>query len=151
MLQFATEALVLAGLSGALGLLLASWSMGALTSLMSEGMIARMPYFRDLGLSVRVIVAGGVLSLIVGLVLGLIPLARTSTAETLAGLREAGRGSASRMWRRAGAPLVVAELAIAMVLLVSAGLLGESLYRLLRVDSGFNIQQLAVLSVSPRL
>jgi macrolide transport system ATP-binding/permease protein len=77
----------------------------------------------------------------VGLVLGLIPLVRTSTSETLAGLKEGSRGSASTMWRRAGAPLVVAELAIAMVLLVSAGLLGESLYRLLQVDTGFNVQQ----------
>jgi predicted permease len=148
-LQFGTEALVLAGVSGALGLLLASWSMRALTSLISEDMIALMPYFRDIGLSVRVIVSAGVLSLIVGLVLGLIPVARTSTSETLAGLKEGTRGSASRMWRRAGAPLVVAELAIAMVLLVSAGLLGKSLYRLLRVDSGFNVPQLALLSVSP--
>lgn len=148
-LQFGTEALVLAGLSGALGLLLASWSMRALASLISDDMIALMPYFRDIGLSVRVIVSAGVLSLIVGLVLGLIPLARTASSETLAGLKEGTRGSASRMWRRAGAPLVVAELAIAMVLLVSAGLLGKSLYRLLRVDSGFNVQQLAMLSVSP--
>jgi len=148
-LQFATEALVLAGLSGALGLLLASWSMRALTRLISEDMIALMPYFRDIGLSVRVIVFAGVLSLIVGLVLGLIPLVRTSMSETLAGLKEGSRGSASTMWRRAGAPLVVAELAIAMILLVSAGLLGKSLYRLLHVDTGFNLQQLAVLSVSP--
>lgn len=148
-LQFGTEALVLAGLSGALGLLVASWSTRALTSLISEDMIALMPYFQDIGLSLRVVVFAGVLSLIVGLVLGLIPLIRTSTSETLAGLKEGSRGSASTMWRRAGAPLVVAELAIAMILLVSAGLLGKSLYRLLHVDTGFNVQQLAVLSVSP--
>ena len=127
-LQFGTEALALAGLSGALGLLLTSWSTRALTSLISEDMIALMPYFQDIGLSLRIVVFAGVLSLIIGLVLGLIPLARTSTSETLASLKEGGRGSASRMWRRAGAPLVVAELAIAMVLLVSAGLLGKSLY-----------------------
>jgi macrolide transport system ATP-binding/permease protein len=148
-LQFGTEALVLTALSGALGLLLASWSMRALTSLMSADMIARMPYFRDVGLSLRVVVFAGVLSVTVGLVLGLIPVARTSMFETLAGLKEASRGSAGTMWRRAGAPLVVAELAIAMILLVSAGLLGKSLYRLLHVDPGFNVQQLALLSVSP--
>jgi predicted permease len=148
-LQFGTEALVLAALSGALGLLLAWWSMRALTSLMSVDMIARMPYFQDIELSLRVVVFAAVLTLIAGLVLGLIPLVRTFTSETLAGLKEGSRGSASTMWRRAGAPLVVAELAIAMILLVSAGLLGKSLYRLLHVDTGFNVQQLAVLSVSP--
>ena len=148
-LQFGTEALVLAALSGALGLLQAWWSMRALTSLMSVDMIARMPYFQDIELSLRVVVFAAVLTLIAGLVLGLIPLVRTFTSETLAGLKEGSRGSASTMWRRAGAPLVVAELAIAMILLVSAGLLGKSLYRLLHVDTGFNVQQLAVLSVSP--
>jgi macrolide transport system ATP-binding/permease protein len=148
-LQFGTEALVLATLSGALGLLLASWSMRVLTSLMSADMIARMPYFRNVGMNLRVVIFAGVLSTIVGLVLGLIPLVRTSTSETLAGLKEGSRGSAGTMWRRAGAPLVVAELAIAMILLVGAGLLGKSLYRLLHVDPGFNVQQLALLSVSP--
>jgi predicted permease len=108
-----------------------------------------MPYFQDLGLSFRVIVFAGVLSLLVGFVLGIIPVLRMSSSETLAGLKEGSRGSASTMWRRAGAPLVVAELAIAMILLVSAGLLAKSLYRLLHVDTGFNVQQLAMLSVSP--
>lgn len=148
-LQFGTEALVLATLSGALGLLLASSSMRVLTSLMSADMIARMPYFRNVGMNLRVVVFAGVLSAIVGLVLGLIPLVRASMSATLAGLKEGSRGSAGTMWRRAGAPLVVAELAIAMILLVSAALLGKSLYRLLHVDPGFNVQQLALLSVSP--
>lgn len=147
-LQFGTEALVLAALTSALGLLLASWGMGVLTGLMSADMIARMPYFRDVGVNLRVVVFAGVLSVIVGLALGLIPIVRTSTSETLAGLKEGSRGSAGTMWRRAGAPLVVAELAIAVVLMVSAGLLGKSLYRLLHVDPGFNVQQLALLSVS---
>lgn len=89
------------------------------------------------------------LSVIVALVLGLIPIARTSTSEPLADLKEGSRGSAGTMWQRAEAPLVVAELAIAMILLVSAGLLGKSLYRRLHADPGFNVQQLALLSVSP--
>jgi predicted permease len=71
-----------------------------------------------------------------------------SVSETLTGLKEGSRGTAGMTWRRFGAPLVVAELAIAMVLLVSAGLLGKSLYRLLHVDTGFNTEQLVTLSVS---
>jgi macrolide transport system ATP-binding/permease protein len=69
--------------------------------------------------------------------------------ERLAGLKEGSRGSAGTTWRRFGAHLVIAELAIAVVLLVSAGLLGKSLYRLLRVDIGLNPDHLATLSVSP--
>jgi predicted permease len=148
-LQFATEAFVLSALSSALGLLLASWTMQALTSLLSADMIARMPYFRGIGMNVHVAIFAGVLSLIVAAVLGLIPFARTSTPEALSGLKEEGRGSSGTMWRRAGAPLIIAELAIATILLVSAGLLGKSLYRLLHVETGFNVHQLAVLAVSP--
>ena len=87
-LQFGTEALVLATLSGALGVLMASWSMRLLSNLMSGDMIARMPYFEDLGLSFRVIAFAGMLSLLVGFVLGIIPVMRMSISETLAGLKE---------------------------------------------------------------
>ena len=52
-------------------------------------------------------------------------------------------------WRRLGRSLVVAELAIAVILLVGAGLLSKSVYRLLHVDAGFNTRQLAVMMVSP--
>lgn len=148
-LQFATEALVLSALSGALGLLVASWTVRALPRLLPADMIGRMPYFETIGLSAHVLVFAGVLSLIVGVVLGLIPIARMSTSQALSGLKEESRGSSGTMWRRVGAPLIVAELAIATILLVSAGLLGKSLYRLLNVDTGFNVHQLAVLSVSP--
>ena len=52
------------------------------------------------------------------------------------GLAEGSRGSAGTTWRRLGSKLVVVELATAIVLLVGAGLLGKSLYRLLHVDIG---------------
>jgi macrolide transport system ATP-binding/permease protein len=112
-------------------------------------MLARMPYFRDIGASGRVIAFAAMLSLLLGVVLGLVPFFRTSAAATLAGLKDATRGGAGTMWRRAGAPLVVAELAIAMVLLVNAGLLGKSLYRMLHADTGFTLPRLLQLSVSP--
>jgi macrolide transport system ATP-binding/permease protein len=148
-LQFGTEALLLAVSSGALGLMLAAWSMRGLAGLLSADMLARMPYFREVGVNGRVMGFGVVLSLLLGLVLGLVPLVRTPRARTLDGLKDGIRGDAGSMWRSAGAPLVVAELAIALVLLVNAGLLGKSLYRLLNVDPGFTLQQLAQLTVSP--
>jgi predicted permease len=64
------------------------------------------------------------------------------------GLAEGGRGAAGTLWRRLGANLVVAELAIAMVLLAGAGLLGKSLYRLLHVDLGFEPGDLATMTIS---
>ena len=63
------------------------------------------------------------------------------------GLGEGSRGSAGNTWRRLGSRLVVVELATAMVLLVGAGLLGQSLYRLLHVDLQFQPDHLATLTI----
>jgi macrolide transport system ATP-binding/permease protein len=64
------------------------------------------------------------------------------------GLLEGGRTSAGRGWRRLGASLVAIELAITVVLLVGAGLLAKSFYRLLHVDIGIAADHLAMLHVS---
>jgi predicted permease len=64
------------------------------------------------------------------------------------GLAEGGRASAGTVWRRFGANLVVVELAVAVVLLACAGLLGKSLYRLLHVDVGFQPDHLATMAVA---
>jgi predicted permease len=64
-----------------------------------------------------------------------------------AGLAEGSRGSAGTAWRRVGSKLVVLELASAVVLLVGAGLLGKSLFRLLHVSIGFQPEQLVTLQV----
>src|ERR1700679_3129003 len=64
------------------------------------------------------------------------------------GLADGGRGSAGTIWRRFGANLVVIELATAMVLLVGAGLLGKSLYRLLHADAGIEPDHLATLRIA---
>ena len=63
-------------------------------------------------------------------------------------MAEGVRGSAGNTWRRLGFKLVVLELATAMVLLVGAGLLGKSLYRLLNVDLGFAPDRLATVQVA---
>jgi macrolide transport system ATP-binding/permease protein len=147
-LQFATEALVLVTTGSVLGLMLSSWGMRFLANLLSADMISRMPYLQGIGLTPRVVTYACAISLIAAVIFALTPVARMSVSEKLAGLKEGARGSAGATWRRFGAHLVVVELAIAVILLVSAGLLEKSLYRLLHVDTGFNTQQLATVSVS---
>ena len=68
---------------------------------------------------------------------------RVRVGELREGMAEGARGSSGNTWRRLGFKLVVLELATAMVLLVGAGLLGQSLYRLLNVDLGFEPERLA--------
>jgi predicted permease len=149
-LQFATEALVLATIAAALGVLLASLGMRFLSSLLTADMISRMPYLQGIGFNPRLIVFALAVTIVVASVFALTPLARISVSGTLVGLRDDSRATGGRTWRRLGAHLVVAELAVAVVLLVGAGLLGRSLYRLIHVDVGFNRRQLAELSVVPR-
>jgi predicted permease len=148
-MQFATEAFVLAAIAAVFGLVLARWGMQFLTSLLSADMISRMPYLQEVGLNLRLVSFACTVSLIAALAFALIPVVRMAIFETPAGLNEGSRTSAGVHWRRLGAHLVVAELAIAVVLLVSAGLLGRSLSRLLHVDPGFNAQGLATASVTP--
>ena len=64
------------------------------------------------------------------------------------GLAEGGRGSAGKVWRRIGSKLVILELTTAMVLLVGAGLLGKSFYRLLQVRAGFEPKHLIIMTVA---
>jgi predicted permease len=149
-LQFATEALVLAGTAAAFGVVLAAWAIRFLSSLLTTDMISRMPYLQGIGFNSRLVVFAVIVTAIVACVFALTPLARISVSETLGRLKDDNRATAGRTWRRLGAHLVVAELAVAVVLLVGAGLLGRSLYRLVHVDLGFNAQQLAELSVGPR-
>jgi macrolide transport system ATP-binding/permease protein len=148
-LQFATEALVLATIAGALGVLLASLGTRFLSSLLTPDMISRMPYLQGIGFNARLVVFAVAIAAVVACVFALTPLARISVSGTLARLKDDNRGTAGSPWRRLGAHLVVAELAVAVVLLVGAGLLGRSLYRLIHVEVGFNAQQLAGVSVIP--
>ncbi|HEY3455786.1 MAG TPA: FtsX-like permease family protein, partial [Bryobacteraceae bacterium] len=78
----------------------------------------------------------------------LTPAVHLSRSEIRPGLTEGSRGSTGNAWRHLGSKLIVIELATAMVLLVAAGLLGKSLYRLLRVDVGFEADRLLMLQVA---
>jgi macrolide transport system ATP-binding/permease protein len=145
-LQFATEAFVLVASGGVLGLVLAAVGIRFLASLLSADMVARLPSLQGIGLNVRSVAFAIAVSLVAAVVFALTPVVRTSISERFAGLKDGSRGTGTT-WRRVGAYLVIAELAFAAILLVNAGLLGKSLYRLLRVDTGLNPDHLATLSV----
>jgi predicted permease len=146
--QFATEGLVLVVAGGALGVIAAGWLMGLLTKLIPAQMLAGMPYLNGLGLNSRVLAFACGVAVLAAVLFGIAPILRAPMLDVHNGLAEGGRGSAGRMWRRFGANLVVVELAIAVVLLVGAGLLGKSFYRLLHVDLGFQPDHLATLGVA---
>jgi macrolide transport system ATP-binding/permease protein len=146
--QFVTEGLVLVALSTAIGLLAGNGAMRVLTSLAPVDMRAGMPFLQQLGLGGHAIMFASLVGVIATLLFSLAPAVRLSFSEMREGMAEGSRGSAGNAWRRLGFKLVVLELATAMVLLVGAGLLGKSLYRLLSVDLGFDTERLASLYVA---
>ena len=146
--QFATEGLVLAAAGSVLGLIMAAWVMQLLIRLIPAGMMAGMPYLQGLGLNLRIAAVAAAIALAAALLFTVIPALRLPLADLREGLVEGSRGSAGTMWQRFGSNLVVLELAVAVVLLVGAGLLGKSFYRLLHVETGLQPDRLATLQVA---
>ncbi|HEV2277315.1 MAG TPA: ABC transporter permease [Acidobacteriaceae bacterium] len=145
--QFVTEGMVLALSSGVLGVLSAWGAMDMFLRLLPKDMLASMPYLERVGLNPAVLAFAVLVALAGGLFFSLLPAWRVMAADIRDGLAEGARGSSGTVWRRFGSHLVVAELAMAVVLLVGAGLLGKSLYRLLHTDLGLVPDHLALLAV----
>jgi predicted permease len=146
--QFVTEGAALALAGGALGLASAYWVMRLLLKLIPADMMAGMSYLNGVGMNVRVLTFGVAITLLAAALFSITPALRLSLSEMREGFAENSRGSAGTVWRRLGSKLVVLELATAVTLLVGAGLLGKSLYRLLHVDIGFQPDHLATLEVA---
>ncbi len=146
--QLITEGIVLAVSAGALGLALATVVMQLFLRLIPREMLASMPYLREIGLSPRVLVFAVLVALGAGVLFSLMPALRVSLSELREGLSENSRSSSGTVWRHFGANLVVIELAMAVILLISAGLLGKSFYRLLHVDTGLQPDHLATMQIA---
>jgi predicted permease len=145
--QFIAEGILLVLLGGVLGIASALLAMQLLIRLIPVSMISSMPYLQGLGLNGRVMAFACAITLIAALLFSLVPILRLSLIDIRDGLTEGGRTSAGTVWRRFGANLVVIELTTAMVLLVGAGLLGKSFYRLLHTDIGMEPDHLAAVRV----
>ena len=145
--QFVTEGVLLVTVAAALVMPAAAAAIPRLFRLIPERRLRGMPYFRDAGLHPRVLLFAAAISLLALAVFSVTPVLRLSLSNLREDLAEGGRGSAGTLWKRFGSNLVAAELAIAMVLLASAGLLGKSLYRMFHVDLNFNPANLATLEI----
>src|SRR6267143_4620591 len=141
--QLLTESVLLGALGGAAGLALAFWATDAL-NLLSQEVLPRM---REVRVDGRVLAFTLLVSLVTGVLFGLAPALHGSSIDLRQSLSETSPGGASGR-RRLTSALVVAEVALAVVLLTGAGLLMKSTYRLLRVDAGFDPQGLLTAEIS---
>jgi predicted permease len=131
--QLLSESILLAGLGGALGLLLAVWGTKAVLGTLPGA----LPRASEVSLDSRVLLFTLALSLFAGIIFGLAPALKSSRVNLEEILKESGRGSSGVRQRLQGA-FVAVEVAMALVLLVGAGLMVRSLAALWRVDPGFN-------------
>ncbi|MGH9787871.1 MAG: ABC transporter permease, partial [Candidatus Acidiferrales bacterium] len=141
--QLLTENLLLAVMGGAIGVLLAFWSVDALMWLGAE----QVPRLHKVGVDAAVLGFVVLLTLVTGCLAGLVPAWHASAPDLQAALREAGRTSSSRESARGRNALVVFQLAAAVVLLAGAGLLVRSFSHLLQVNPGFDAKKLATTSL----
>jgi predicted permease len=133
MRQLLTESILLAGLGGALGLLLAFWGTHAALGVLPGA----LPRAADVSLDARVLLFTLGVSLFAGVLFGLVPAFKARRVNLQEVLKESSRGSGGARHRLHGL-FVVTETALALILLVGAGLMIRSLAALWRVNPGFN-------------
>jgi putative ABC transport system permease protein len=142
--QFITETSLLSVLGCVAGVVIALWAVKGLRALAPED----LPRLAEVELSWPVLAFTGGMSFLVAIGLGMFTAARATSGEPRTMLGEGGRGNAgSERSRRVGRSIVAAQLAIALVLLVGAGLLGRSLLRVLSVDPGFRTENLVTMDL----
>ena len=141
--QLLTESVLLALAGGGAGLLLAVWGIGSLLTLAPQ----ELPRVKDVTLDVRVLGFTLVVTVLTGVIFGLVPALQASRPNLNETLKEGGRGTTGGHHRVRGT-LVITEVALALLLLVGAGLLIRSFYRLQQVTPGFNSKNALAVTVS---
>jgi putative ABC transport system permease protein len=143
--QLLTESLLLSLAGGAVGLLLALWGVAGLKAMAPGG----VPRLSEAGIDAGVLTFVVAVSLLTSLVFGLIPALHASKPDMNESLKEGARGSTGGgRGGRIRNSLVVSEVALSLVLLVGAGLMIRSFFRLQQVDPGFNVSNLLTLDLT---
>jgi putative ABC transport system permease protein len=142
--QALTESMMLSLAGGALGVLAAIWGIGALHAF---GPL-NVPRLGESGMNPSVLAFALGVALLTGLVFGLVPALQVSGGEFTQGLRESTRTSAPTSHKRLSGALVIGEIAISLTLLVSAGLLLKSFWKLIHVAPGFQTDHVVTARLS---
>jgi putative ABC transport system permease protein len=145
--QLLTESLLLSLAGGLAGLLIAYWGVPALVSVLPQSQLSAMPFLTSLHIDTGILAFSVVLSLLTGLIFGLAPALQSSKLDLNEALKEGGRQTSAGAGHRLRSAMVVTEIALAVVLLVGAGLMMKSLLRLLQTNIGFQTENLLTMTV----
>ncbi|PYK54264.1 MAG: permease [Verrucomicrobia bacterium] len=144
--QVLVESGVVALLGGVCGVLIAVWSLDAIRSLVPPN----VPRFQETNIDGLVLVTTSIISMVAGLLVGVWPALRVSNATSMAAElhEEGGRGSSGAQRQRARGILVIAQVALAVLLLAAAGLTLKSFWRSQQVPLGFNPRGVLTMSIA---
>jgi putative ABC transport system permease protein len=143
--QLLTESIVLSVFGGAAGVLLGVWGVSALKAIAPDG----TPRIDEVSIDRTVLLFAAALSLATGIIFGLVPAWHAARDQFSGALKQGGRGQAGESGRRARRALVVAEIALALVLLVGGGLLIRTFLALQHADLGFTSEHVLTGFILP--
>jgi predicted permease len=143
-----TESLLVAVIGGIAGVLVAYAALPLLVASLPKDQQAVMPFLQDLHIGQSVLWFSAAVSIFAGIAFGLLPALQVAGTSVRDGLQDNNRITGDSLRHRLRNGLVVSQIAVAIVLLVSAGLLMKSLTKLLHVDPGFNVAHLLTFETS---
>ena len=147
MRQLLVESVVLAMIGTAFAVVLATWSVGVLKNAMPDG----VPRVAAIAVDLRVLGAAAALSLMTGLLFGIVPAVQLSRPDLVNALKEGTRSSSGVAGKHLRSALVVVEMALAVILLVGAALFIGSFRELMKIDPGLDAGNVLAMQIVPRL
>jgi predicted permease len=145
--QLLVESVLLALVGGLCGLAVARWATGTLVTFLSSG---RTPIVLDLAPDTRIMAFTAAVSILTGIVCGLVPALRASRVDVISGLKGQARGAVGGSWLRSGKILVVSQVSLCLLLLFGAGLFIRSLQAIDSQDEGFDRNSVLIVRVDPK-